>query len=91
MPNKKSAAKRVRQNEKRRKHNREVKATLKTAVKNVDESIKKGDVEDAKNKLKKAASIIGKTAQKGIIHPRTARRKQSRLAKKLNASLNKQS
>ena len=84
MPNKKSAKKRMRQNEKRMTRNRQAKAALKTAITKVERLIEGDNPDLAKKEFTNAVKIIGKTAQKGIIHPRNAQRKESRLAKKIN-------
>lgn len=88
MPNKKSAEKRMRQNEKRAVRNKAVKNAMKTTIKSTLKIIEAKDVEGLKAKLNNAISVINKTAQKGVIHKRSAARKQSRLQKKANALLN---
>ena len=84
MPNKKSTEKRLRQNEKRRVRNKSEKSRMKTAIRNVVETIERGENEGAQKTLKEAISIINKTAQKGIIHENKASRLTSRLTRKYN-------
>jgi small subunit ribosomal protein S20 len=60
------------------------KTQLKSAVGKVDEAIAAGSEQQARETLQQAASIIQKTAAKGTIHKRTASRKVSRLAKRVN-------
>jgi small subunit ribosomal protein S20 len=84
MANHKSALKRDKQSKARRLRNRVNKTQLKSAVGKVDEAIAAGSEQQARETLQQAASIIQKTAAKGTIHKRTASRKVSRLAKRVN-------
>ncbi|MHB8790219.1 MAG: 30S ribosomal protein S20 [Desulfobulbaceae bacterium] len=84
MANHKSALKRDKQSKVRRLRNRVNKTQLKSAVGKVDEAIAAGSEQQARETLQQAASIIQKTAAKGTIHKRTASRKVSRLAKRVN-------
>jgi len=84
MANHKSALKRDRQSKVRRLRNRMNKSVMKTAVGKVEEAIMAGSEEQARAALQKAASVIQKTASKGSIHKKTASRKVSRLAKRVN-------
>jgi small subunit ribosomal protein S20 len=77
MPNIKSAAKRVRQDEKRRMRNRINKSKLRTALKKYD------GAEDKAEALPKAFAALDRAVGKGVIHRNKADRKKSRLAKKL--------
>ncbi len=81
MPQHKSAVKRVRQNEKRRKHNQSQRSKMKTLVKNALEATDKEEAEEA---FKKASSYLDKMAAKNLIHQNYAARKKSKLAKHLN-------
>ncbi|MBW1960988.1 MAG: 30S ribosomal protein S20 [Deltaproteobacteria bacterium] len=87
MANHKSALKRARQNINRRMRNRSARTRVKNIIKDVRLSVKDKSREAVMAELNKAKSIIYKTAQKGIIHKRTASRKISRLSKMVNASL----
>ncbi len=84
MANNNSQIKRNRQNEKRRLKNRMVKSSIRTAHKSVIKAIESKDsgVEELYNKYVK---IVDTAAGKGIVHKRTAARKKSRLAQKVNA------
>ena len=84
MANHKSALKRDKQSKARRLRNRVNKTQLKSAVGKVDEAIAAGSEQQVREALQQAASIIQKTAAKGTIHKRTASRKVSRLAKRVN-------
>lgn len=80
MPHTINAVKRMRQNRKRNERNHAVKTAVKTQIKKVLEAIETKDVEKAKAELKKAASMLDKAAQKGILHSRNADRRKARLA-----------
>ena len=84
MANHKSALKRDRQSKVRRLRNRMNKSRMKGAVARMEEAVAAGSVEQAREALRTAASIIGKTAAKGSIHKKTASRKISRLTRKVN-------
>ena len=76
----KSALKANRQNITRREHNREMRSTLRTALKAIRAKLEEKDVEGAKAALSKTVSIVDKMAKTGIIHRNTAGRYKSRLA-----------
>jgi len=84
LANHKSAVKRNLQNQKRRTRNRTVKTRIKGVVKQISLLGKDSDADTVANELNTAKSIIDKAAKKGVIHPRTAARKISRLSKKVN-------
>ena len=85
MANHKSALKRHLQNRKRRLRNRMVKTRVRTSVKKVYAVKKAGsDAAGVGSELRAAQSIIDKAVKKRVIHPRTAARKVSRLAKSVN-------
>ncbi len=85
MPNIQSAAKRLRQNEKRRDHNRTASTAMKTAIKKVEQAVENNNPDAAKESLHAAVSVINKTARKGIIHKNKAARLTSRLTRKVNS------
>lgn len=80
MANIESQKKRNRQNEVRRVRNKSVKSDLKTAVK------KAQTAESTEDAFRAAQRKIDKAAAKGVLHPKTAARKKSRLAKSVSAS-----
>jgi small subunit ribosomal protein S20 len=80
-----SAKKRVKQNEKRRIINRSRKSRIKTQAKRFEATLEKGDVETAGEQLRLLTKKLDKTAATSTMHKKTAARKKSRLAKKLNA------
>jgi small subunit ribosomal protein S20 len=84
VANHKSAGKRNRQAQVRRLRNRMNKSKMKTVVNKVDEAVAAGSAEAAQEALKKAISVVAKTASKGTIHKKTASRKISRLTKRVN-------
>ena len=75
MPNIKSQVKRVKTNEKRRQFNASYKASMRTAIKNV---------EAAKEAYNTANKKLDKAVAKGICHKNFAARQKSRLSKKIN-------
>ena len=82
----KSALKANRQNIKRRAHNRELRARLRTGLKSIRKNLDAKKVEGAKTALKSMQSLVDKMATKGIIHKNTASRYKSRLAAKISKS-----
>ena len=83
MANHKSALKRIRQNEKRRLHNRSYRNRARTLVKQAREAIERGDVDEAREATRMAARDLDTLASRGIIHSRNAARRKSRLMKQL--------
>ena len=79
------AKKRVKQNAKRRTINRARKSQVKTQIKHLEEAMDKGDVAAAAEQYKLVTKKLDKTAATSTMHKKTAARKKSRLAKKLNA------
>ena len=80
-----SAKKRVRQNTKKRAINRARKSQVKTQVKHFEAAVSSGDVEAAREQYRLVVKKLDKTAATSTMHKRTAARKKSRLAKKLNS------
>ena len=80
-----SAKKRVRQALKRRARNRARKEVIKDQVKAFNVALTGGDMSKAEQELRSVVSRLDKVAAKGTIHRKTASRKRSRLARKLNA------
>jgi len=81
MPQHKSAIKRVRQNEKRKQHNKGRRTKLRTLVKKVQNTTDKAE---AQENLKKAVSFIDRLTTKGILHKNTAARQKSKLTQYVN-------
>ncbi len=84
MPTSLSAKKRVRQNAKRRTINRARKSQVKTLTKQFETAITEGDVAAAGEQLKVVSRKLDKTAASSTMHKKTAARKKSCLARKLN-------
>ena len=78
------AKKRVKQNTKRRTINRARKSQVKTQIKHFEEALETGDVTVADEQYKLVTKKLDKTAATSTMHKKTAARKKSRLAKKLN-------
>ena len=85
MPNIKSAKKRVITSRKKAVGNNTIEASRKTAIKNVEKSVKAGNKEEAANKLNIALQRIDKSAKSGLIHQKKAARLKSRLTKSVNS------
>ena len=83
MPNNPSAAKRMRQEQKRRLHNRSIKSLVKTQITKARQAI--DDDAEAEAAVRTAVSELDRAAKKGVIHPNNAARRKSRLMKQLNA------
>jgi len=77
--------KRAKQNEKRRTINRANKSQIKTQIKRLEETLSSGDAEKASEQYKLLARKLDKTASTSTMHKKTAARKKSRLARKVNA------
>lgn len=79
-----SAKKRVRQNTKRRTINRSRKSQVKTQIKHFESVLADGDVQAASEQYRLVVKKLDKTAATSTMHKRTAARKKSRLARRLN-------
>jgi len=80
MANTSSAKKATRQAARRTQVNKARHSRLKTTVRSVEEAIASGNKAAAEAALKVAEPVLMRTAQKGVVHKRTASRKVSRLA-----------
>lgn len=80
MANIKSAKKRARQAEKRRRHNAGLRSMVRTYIKKVVLAIEAGNKEDAQKAYQEAVPVIDRMASKGIIHKNKAARHKSRLS-----------
>ncbi|KAF0197751.1 MAG: small subunit ribosomal protein S20 [Bacillota bacterium] len=83
MANTKSALKRIKTSIKRNLRNRQVKSSVRTAVRKFQDNA-------TVDSLRSAISALDKAVSKGVLHRNTAARKKSRLTLKLNALLGKQ-
>ena len=85
MANTTSAKKAARQAVRRTEVNKSRRTRLKNEVKGVEIAIASGDKKSALAALKSAEPVLARTAQKGVVHKKTASRKVSRLTKRINA------
>ena len=58
---------------------------LRTALRDLRESLAKGDKTAAEQSFRQTASALDKAIQKGVLHENTARRYKSRLSARLKA------
>ena len=72
MPNHKSAEKRMRQSEARRKINRGNRSRLRTTIKNLRSAIGTGDAKQIQELLPVTVSTIDKAVQNGALHKNAA-------------------
>ena len=84
MATHKSAMKRARQNEVRRLSNKNYKTRSKNVIKEVRTAVAENSADQARETLKKAVSVIQKSASRGVIHKNKAARKISRLSRRVN-------
>ena len=83
MANSSTAAKRHRQNIKRRIRNRMVKSELRTNTRRLLELVESQSPEDAKKQYVSVANLLDRAVSKGVLHRNTAARKKHRLHKVL--------
>ena len=86
MPNHKSAEKRMRQNERRRKINRGNRSRVRTSIKNLRSALGEGNAKEIKELLPQTISTIDKAVQNGALHKNAAARYKSRLTSRSNAA-----
>ena len=84
MPNTKSAIRRVRRVKKQTSVNRLRKSKYRSAIKNMEELIKKGNKEEIKKFFPKFQSILMQVAKSGTINRKTASRKISKISKTIS-------
>ena len=83
MSNSSTAAKRHRQNVKRRIRNRMVKSELRTNTRKLLELVQSRSAEDAKKQYVSVAGLLDRAVSKGVLHKNTVARKKHRLHKVL--------
>jgi len=91
MPNSPSAGKRLRQSIKRRKHNRITKKVIKTSMKKTLQSVSEHNLEKAETDFRAAVAKIDKAGSRRVLHPNTAARRKSKLARAFAAAKAKES
>jgi small subunit ribosomal protein S20 len=87
VANTKSAEKRSRQNDVRRARNQSVRTQVKSAVKQARATFAGKDSAASQQALREAMKTLSGAASKGVLHPRNAARRISRLARALATSL----
>jgi small subunit ribosomal protein S20 len=80
MTNSKQSAKRLRNSERQRIHNKGIRTAMRSAIKSV---LKAGNAEAGKTALQLAMKRIDKAAKTHVIHSNAAARFKSRLAKRV--------
>ncbi len=85
MANTRSAIKRIRQNEKRRDHNRMFRSRARSFVRKARAAQTGSDLNAAVEATRIAIRDLDKAASRGVIHPNNAARRKSRLMKQLEA------
>jgi len=83
VANIKSQIKRIKTNEKARLRNKDVKSSLKTAVRNFRSAVSGDDAEAATTALRSASRQLDKAATKGVIHRNQAANRKSAMAAQL--------
>jgi small subunit ribosomal protein S20 len=89
MPNTPSAIKRLKQSEKRRMRNRIAKKIIKTFTKRTLAAAAAKEFEKAEADFRTAVTKIDKAGARRILHPNTAARRKSKLARDYQAALAK--
>ncbi|MEI3530335.1 MAG: 30S ribosomal protein S20 [Bacilli bacterium] len=85
MPNMKNAKKKVKVINRQNTENNTFKASMRTAIKNVEKAVASKDKTKAEDTLKIAIKRIDKAASKGITTKNFVARNKSRLTKKVNS------
>ncbi len=84
MPHTKSAAKRLRSSEKRRRRNRVAAKAIKLQTRKATDALKGTDATVASTEIVATVKKLDKAASRGIIHKNKAARLKSKMAKRLN-------
>jgi len=88
LANTRSALKRIRSSEKKRRRNRIFRSSARTYVKKARTLItEQGKSEESQVAVLQAISALDKAAQKGVIHRNNAARRKARLMKLLNQTV----
>jgi small subunit ribosomal protein S20 len=85
MANHFSALKRARQTERRTARNRANTSRLRGALRELRETMAKGDKQAAEQVYRQTVSALDKAIQKGTLHEKTASRYKSRLSARVKA------
>ena len=87
MPNSPSAIKRLKQSKKRRLQNRIAKKVIRTLTKRTLEHAQTGEFEKAEADFRSTVAKIDKAGKRRVLHPNTADRRKSRLAREYTAAV----
>jgi len=74
----------MRQNARRRTHNRVIRTTARTEIKDAHKLIAAGNLDEAEKAVRQAIRALDRAAEKGVIKKNNAARRKSRLLMKLN-------
>ena len=88
MANTRSAVKRKKQSERRRLRNRAIRSKVRSAIKSARTAAEATPAEgagDVATTVREAIRILDKAVSQGVVHPNTAARKKSSLARRLHA------
>ncbi|MDD3453422.1 MAG: 30S ribosomal protein S20 [Bacilli bacterium] len=85
MANMKNAKKAIKTSAKKKVINNDYKASMKTAIKNVEKAIASKNVENAAESLKTAIKKIDKACSAGVVTANYVARTKSRLTLKVNS------
>ena len=80
-----SSQKRHRQSLKRAELNKSRRTQIKTHIRKVKDALLSQDAEAAETAFRDATKVLDRNAGRGTLHPNTAARRKSRLAKQINA------
>ena len=84
MPVTKSAKKRLNTNKKKRGYNIKCKNKVMSSLKRCRQAIASKRLDEAREMLSTSMAILDKAASKGVMHRKTASRKKSHIARKVN-------
>jgi small subunit ribosomal protein S20 len=87
MPSSPSAIKRLKQSVKRRMHNRISRKVIKTLVKRTMASVAAKEFDKAQADFRAATAKIDKAGVRRVLHPNTAARRKSKLARDFTAAM----
>ncbi len=86
MAHTRSALKKIRQAERRRRRNQMIRSRVKTLIKKARALIEAGNAELASQAVGNAISALDKAAEKGVLHRNNAARRKSRLVRRYNSA-----
>ncbi len=88
MPHTRSAKKRLRQDEKRRLHNRSIMKAVRRQIKTLLDTLEKGTAEEIDKEFRVCAKKLDRAGHKRVLHPNKVSRRKSKLAKLVHEKLN---